>query len=344
MNDIIDYFRKKGMKNPLRSISLIKEAIEYTMLDLTGLIIFTEAASGEFIYTPIIAAMAKAKKVYAITADSKYCSKESVKNDTLLFAKLCGVEGKIEVVYDKKDLGKADIVTNLGFVRPIDKKTIDKMKSTAVIPYMCEAWEIRDKDVDIDYCKKKGIKIMGTNESYPGLEIFNFSGMLALKMLFDAGIEVFKSKIVILSKDKFGKVIYSALSKHSSKVILLKELNEKNIDFIRNMDVLFIADYTSKECFVGGGNKVLNGKKLRDLSENITVIQFAGLVETEDLRKNNIIYYPEYQVGSVRMGKTLAYLGPKPVISLHCSGLKVGEIMCKDNLDTNREKGLCQKI
>lgn len=52
---------------------------KFTKLDLNGLIVFTEAACGEFIYTPIIAAMAGAKKVYAITKDSKYASKDEVK-------------------------------------------------------------------------------------------------------------------------------------------------------------------------------------------------------------------------------------------------------------------------
>lgn len=72
--------------------------------------------------------MAGAKKVYAITKDSKYASKDEVKKKTMLFAELCDVVDKIEVVFDKRNINQADIVTNLGFVRPIDKETIDMMK------------------------------------------------------------------------------------------------------------------------------------------------------------------------------------------------------------------------
>lgn len=332
MNDnIITYFKENGIVNPLRSINLINKAIEFNKLDLQGLIVFTEAACGEFIYTPIIAAMAGAKKVYAITKDSKYATKEDVKKNTMLFAKLCGVKDKICVVFDKHNIREADIITNLGFVRPIDKNTIDMIKRDAVIPYMCEAWELRNEDVDIDYCKQKAIKVMGTNENYPGLDVFKFSGPLALKMLFDAGIEIYKSKIVIVSDDNFGKVIYDTLSKISSDVVLISNLNEQNYDLLGNVDAIIIADYTSDKCFIGKNTFGISSEKLKSLSHFVTVIQFAGIVDIDDLIENNINFYPDYKVGSFKMGKTLAYLGSKPIIDLHCAGLKVGEIMHKND-------------
>lgn len=345
MNDIIEYFKNKGIINLLRSINLIKQAIEFNVLDLSGLVVFTEAASGDFIYTPIIAAMAGAKMVYAITADSKYASKEEVEKDTMLFAKLCGVENKICIVFDKNKIKEADIVTNLGFVRPIDKDTINMMKKNSVIPYMCEAWEIRKDDVDIKYCKEKGIPVMGTNENYLGLDVFNFCGPLALKMLFDTGIEVYKSKIVIVSSDNFGQIIYNTLSKLSSDVLLIKNLNEEYHEFLRDSDALIIADYTSSMVFIEENASIIgiSGKKLKSLSNFITVVQFAGIVDIKDLIKNHINFYPNYQVGNFRMGKTLAYLGPKPIIDLHCAGLKVGELMCKNNENQITDE-LCQSI
>ncbi len=331
MNDnIITYFKENGMLNPRRSVNLINKAIDFNQLDLKGLIVFTEAASGEFIYTPIIAAMAGAKKVYAITKDSQYATKEEVKKNTMLFAELCGVKDKICVIFDKQKINKADIITNLGFVRPIDKQTIDMLKIDAVISCMCEAWEVRNEDVDIDYCKKKAINVMGTNENYPGLDVFEFSGPLALKMLFDAGIEIYKSKIIIVSGDDFGKVIYATLSKVSSDVVLVRNLNEENYSLLRDVDAIIIADYTSEKCFIGKNAFGISSEKLKSLSDFITVIQFAGIVDIDDLKKNNISFYPNYKVGNFRMGRTLAYLGPKPIIDLHCAGLKVGEIMHKN--------------
>lgn len=343
MNDKIEYLENKGYNNPLRSINLVERAIEFNQLNLSNLIVFTEAASNEFIYTPIIAAMAGAKKVYAIASTSKYAVKEEVAKDTLLFAELCGVNDKIEVVFDKERIKEADIITNLGFVRPINRETIDIMKKGAVIPYMCEAWEIREQDVDINYCKEKGISVMGTNENYLGLDVFNFSGMLSLKMLLDCGIEVYKSKIVILSSDKFGKVIYETLSLLCEDVALINDIDEDNEKILKNADALIVADYTSSISFIGKINSSITAKRLKQQSKFITVIQFAGIVDIDDLIENDITFYPKFQVGSFRMGKTLAYLGPKPIIDLHCAGLKVGELMHKNIYEAKNHK-LCQAI
>ncbi|MDU0322766.1 MULTISPECIES: hypothetical protein [Clostridium] len=346
MLNLIKYFKDLGMKNPLRSIKLINDAIRVTKLDLRELVVFTEAASGEFIYTPIIAAMAGAKKVYAIAGNSDYGSKEEIKKNTLLFAELCGVNEKIEVVFDKNNIKDADIITNLGFVRPIDKRTIDNMKENAVVPYMCEAWEVREGDVDIDYCRKKGIKVMGTNEDFEDLDVFNFTKPLIIKMLLDIGIEIYKSKIIILSNDKFGKVIEESLLNVGANAILLNEITEENLECIKCTDALIIADYTSKECFIGANNSVLNGKNLKKLCPYISIIQFAGLVDIEDLEANNIEYYPKKKVGSVRMGRTLAYVGAKPIIDLHSAGLKVGELMHNYNMESEflGEYDIMQKI
>lgn len=342
MDSINEYFIKGGIFNINRSIELIKKSINLNNLNLSGLSVFTEAASGDFIYTPIIAAMSGADMVYAITADSKYALKEEVKKNTMLLAKMCGVDNRIEVVFNKSNINKADIITNLGFVRPIDIETINLMKETAVIPYMCESWEVRENDVDISYCKQKGIKVMGTNENYKGLEVFSFSGPLAVKMLFDAGIEVLKSKIVIISNDNFGPIIYNTLLKLSCDVELINKLSEENYEKLRGIDALIIADYTSQDVIIGRDSPGISGEILKSLSDFVTIIQFAGIVDIEDLKQNNICFYPKHFVGRLRMGKTLAYLGPKPIIDLHCAGLKVGEIMAKSKYPILNE--LCQEI
>lgn len=67
----IDYLKQQGFKNPYRVRRLIEDAIKFNKLDLTNLVVFTEAASRNYVVTPIIAAMAGAK-VYAITSDSPY--------------------------------------------------------------------------------------------------------------------------------------------------------------------------------------------------------------------------------------------------------------------------------
>src|SRR5215510_4110888 len=51
--------------NPRRLLALMRGAIDRCSLDLSDLAVFTEAASGAYIVTPVLAAMAGAKHVFA---------------------------------------------------------------------------------------------------------------------------------------------------------------------------------------------------------------------------------------------------------------------------------------
>ena len=61
-----------------RAARLLRQAIADYGLDLSGLTVFTEAASGPYLHTPILAALAGAEKVYAQTANSAYASRRSI--------------------------------------------------------------------------------------------------------------------------------------------------------------------------------------------------------------------------------------------------------------------------
>lgn len=322
------------MVNPYRVKNLIFKAINGLQLDLSGLIVLTEAASRNYVVTPIIAALAKAEKVFAFTRDSVYGKAANVKEFTLKFAEFCGVDDKIDVLLEKSPeiINQADIITNLGFVRPIDQDFISAMKDTAVVSLMCEMWEFRKGDVDLEACYKKGVPVMGTNEEHPALKVFNFCGNLCLKLLFELQIEVYNSKIIIVSGDKFGKVIKKTLHANGANPYLVSELRtEPNRQFLADADAVIIADYTNQDTIIGS-NGHISPKDLFKFSPSVSVIQFAGKVNIKELQILGIPYFPKQRVGPFKMGITLADLGPKPVIDLHCAGLKVGETMYKAKL------------
>ena len=138
-------------------VSNIKKSISKFNLNLDGKVILTEAATGNYVVTPIIAAVSGAKKVYALAKDSKYGSIDEIKEQTYNLAKYFNIENKIEVIssLDCIDLQTVDILTNTGFLRPIDENIIDKLKTECVIPLMWETWEFRNSDLDIEACVKK---------------------------------------------------------------------------------------------------------------------------------------------------------------------------------------------
>lgn len=328
------------VNNRTRVLHVVKEAIKDFALNLTDLVIYTEAATGYPGYTPIIAAMARAKKVFAITKDSKYGSKEKVLDITYDLANAVGVEDKIKVVfdYDSDDIAQAGIITNTGFVRPIDRWMIESMKETAVVPLMFEAWEHRQEDVDLVACNENNIMVMGTDERDERLRMFEYLPYLCLKQLLNHDIEICDSKIVVVGEGvHFNHIISSRLMPlatcYQMNVFATSLVNKKLQEpYLKNVDAIIIADDKPRRLHIGEKGDI-TAKELKTLSPYITVLQLKGRIDRKDLDKYDIPYMPKEDRGAKHMGFTLNDLGPKPSIRLTVAGLKVGEAMARARLE-----------
>ncbi len=321
-----------------RAIRLIKRSIEVTQLDLSGLTVLTEVGSNHFMYTPIIAALAGAKKVYAWTKDTSYGNAQDIVNDCNNIIEQLNINGVIEFSINERpreQVSEANIITNLGFVRPIDKEFIDHMSPNAVISYMCEAWEIRPGDVDIKYLQLKKNKVAGTWENFPGLKIFDGCGYLITKLCFEAGFEIYQNDILIISNDHFGEAAFNSLKNLQPNNIVLSSIDNISTNIaLHQYDFIVIADYTSKEVIIGKYGKVSS-----DSINDSSIIHLCGNIDSTYCNERGIHLYPNKDGYKLRMTETLAYLGMKPLIDLHTAGLKVGE-----NLIKNIESDLNQLI
>ncbi len=341
----VELLREGGLANPRRAVSLIRDTIAALELDLSGLTVLTEAASGAYVVTPIIAAMAGAARVIAITRDSRFATAAEVVRQTRALEQLAGLKERVEI-HTARNLelfASADIVTNLGFVRPIDKNTISHMRAGTVVPLMCEAWEFRHGDVDLQACNTRGVHVLATNEDFPGVDVFAYSGWLCVKLLLAAGIELHKSRVVVVSSDRFGPVISRLLKRAGVEIRLAPRLLPS---LAQAADAIVIADYTRHDEIIGETGDV-RPADIHQLAPGVVVVQFAGRVDVAALGRCGVLVYPGQDLPSRRMAQTLAALGPRPVIELHAAGLKVGEIgitMRKGSKDSKRFDGLAQLL
>jgi hypothetical protein len=310
---------------------LIGEIIERLSLDLRGLVVLTEMGSGPYLYTPMIAALAGVSRVIALIKDSRYGTFEEISSHGQRIADLWGVRDQIEFPDSLRSdlIYQADIVTNLGFLRPIDAEFVSQMKPGAVVPYMREAWEYRPGDVDLQACRRHNIPIMGTNESARDLDIFSYSGLLALKMLFDAGLEVKDDHVLLISNDKFGDTIEQSLTACDAVVHRATTRNEADISQMTRLDAVLVATFSLDEIIIGSDGW-LKAEELKSVHPACIVISFAGNLDVESLTVQGIRCHPAVSAGAYRMTHTLGALGPKPVIDLHAAGLKVGELMWRE--------------
>jgi hypothetical protein len=330
---------KYTIKSFYRTSRLIRQAIGKFGLNLDDLTILTEAASGNYIFTPLIAALSGAKKVHAVTKDSRYAPAKQVIKNTFLLAESLGVRERIKIYTSLRPdiIQDADIITNLGFVRPIDKIFISHLKATAVIPLMYETWEYRKEDLDLAECRRKDIAVLGTNEKLDTLQTFGYIGNLAMKLAFELDIEVFNSNVIVVGGGHFGENAVNAFANAGANVINFRiaegdSLTGKRFkDELTRCDLIVFVEHQSKEVLLGDGGQ-LSVKELLKLNPGVSIAHVAGGVEEKAIRKAQIPYCPKDLAPAGYMSVTTAYLGPRPVIDLHTAGMKGGELLARGRL------------
>lgn len=325
-----------------RAVSIIRDTISELGLDLSGFEILTEVGSRNYLYTPIIAALAGAKKVNAWTRDSIYGSGDSIKDDCLALAAHLQIAERIHVEVNNRpfnQMGSADMVTNSGFVRPINKTFIDHLKRTAVVPLMYEAWEYRKEDVDGEYCNSRGIRLAGTWEGHPSIKVFEMVGTLCVKLALEAGYEISQNRILIWSDDSFGKEAYRALSLMDPKMIMLTCDVDELMAALPSLDFIFICDYDESRPYFGHGYSVFEISKILSLNDKVGIIHLYGDIDYDLLTRSGLTCFPRKNGKSNVMSETLGYLGLVPILKLQTAGFKVGEALLR-NIPTDLKQDI----
>lgn len=324
----------------MREREIAAEFIDRFGLDLSGLTVLTEAASGPYLATPLTAALAGAERVLALTADSSYASGSEVAEATAREAAAWGVSERIEVGFERSAewFGAADIVTNSGFVRPIDAEAVAAMKPTGVISLMWETWEFRSEDLDLDACRERGILVLGTDESGPPCDMRPYSGALALQLLAELGIEGPGARVVLLGgHETIGIPIAEALSEHGIEVAWFagedgarpyEELAAQLEEHARDYDALLVAEHEDPIRLLGPDGLVAPDA-LAERNPELRIGVIAGNVDPVALRASGLRHLPE----RIRPFGYESYethrLGARPVLELYIAGLKVGEAMAR---------------
>jgi len=323
-------------KNEGRCLCLVQKSIRKFDLNLSRLKVLTEAASGYYALTPLIAAMAGAERVYALTRDSRYGNAEAVSKLTMTLAKGWDIEDRIDVLVSREDarIGLADIITNLGFVRPLDAYFLGRLKRNVVIPLMFETWEYREGDLNLPECRKLGIPVLGTNEHHPDLRTFEYIGLVAMKLLFEIGIEVFRSNIIVMGSGEFAEQVILSLRAANATVTFLS--TEKEINFVsksawqslKEAEAVVVVEHQSHNMLIGKAG-LIKAEDLYDINPLLVVIHICGGVDQDALDAVHLRYHPTRFAPPGKMSVTTDCLGPKPLVDLHTAGLKVGEELAR---------------
>jgi hypothetical protein len=324
--------------DPRRLVRLMSAAAERCSLDLTGFTVLTEAASGAYVVTPVLAAIAGAQ-VWALAADTPYATSPELEAAAVELAEHAGVTGRVHLIREKTPevIGAADIVTNSGQVRPIDAAMVAQMKPTAVIPLMYESWEYRESDVDLETCRARNISVAGTNESHPAVDALAFVGVMALKQLHDAGVAVYRSRIALLCDNAFAPFIAQSLRSVGADVAEARQLSAEVL--VPPCDAVLFASRPSS----GKRLTIADARLIAEHVPGAVFVHYWGDVDFPALKAAGIPVWPPHPVRKGHMGVLPSAVGPEPVVRLQAGGLKVGELLARDLLQVPaKERALVQ--
>jgi hypothetical protein len=288
-------------------------------------VVLTEAATGAYVVTPVLAAMAGARRVFAMTRPTRYGSVEEVTAATSELARAAECDDRIEVVTEltPQIIAQADIVTNSGHVRPIDAKFISRMKPTAVIPLMYEAWECRAEDLDLPACRARGIPVAGTNERIPAVDVFSYLGVMAVKLLLDAGVSVYGSRVLLLCDNAFAPYIARGLTGAGAAVEMADGLSGSIGS--GPVDAVLVAMQPRKGPVVDADGAATIAARW----PGAVLAQYWGDVDRDAVAAAGVPIWPERAPGAGHMAILPSDIGPESIVRLQSGGLKVGEVLLR---------------
>jgi len=342
-------------------IDKLVRQVDAIQLDLKDRTVLTEAANGAYIVTPILAALAGAK-VYAYSKTTRYGTADEVFEGTRKLAE--SFKGSsLDIHYthqlDKKIISQADIITNSGHLRPLNEEMLMHAKDELAIPLMYESWEWREADMDIQYVRRRGFKIGATNERHPAVDVFNYLGDMALKQIFDAGICPYKNKFILLCNNDFGPFIAKLLARICDGLAVVdknenrEKYNQTEIDWIggfpdfrippkyKNAEAVIFTAYPFDRDWIGE-NTPVSMQQIQDQLSDPYILRYCGDLNETALKNNGIKFFPEH-VHSGHMGILPSAIGYDPIIRLQSGGLKVGELLLKNQINY-KETLLVEKI
>jgi hypothetical protein len=302
----------------------VGEAVQRCELDLTGVRVLTEAATGTYVVTPVLAALAGAE-VVAMTSASRYGTVAEVTAATMTLAGAVGVADRITITEerDPAHFAWADVVTNSGHLRPITGELAAAIAPGAVMPLMFEAWEIQAGrlDVDLDILLAKGVQIAGTNERHPHVDVFSFLGLMAVAQLADAGVSAYLGRIALVCDNPFDDFIVRGLKSAGAEVYSSASLD--GLIDAPHPDALIVAMRPT-------GDSVLSPAEIDQIAQrwpDVVVAQYWGDLDRAAFARAGLACWPVDAPGSGHMGVLPSRVGPEPIVRLQAGGLKVAQVL-----------------
>ena len=306
---------------PETMLESIERRINVLDLDLSGLQVVTEAATGAYASTAVIAALAGARVHACARHTRNHGSAAEAIAATRHLAGMAGVEDRIVFceAISAPVLRNCDILTNSGRIRPITGDMVERLPPQAVIALMFEAWEFRDADLDLQACRERGVRIAAVNERHADVAVFPFLGPLLVCLLRDAGMRAAGKRIAVLCDNPFADFLVRGLVEAGASASLFEGVSALPKG---EWDAVVLSLLPRDEPLGVDPLKAIAAK-----APGALLAQFWGDVDRPVAKALGFAICPEAEPGRGHMGILLNRLGHEPIVRLQAGSLKAAEIV-----------------
>jgi len=323
-------------------LRLTRQAIAARRLDLSGLRVLTEAGVGYHRAAAVLAALAGAAEVYAVSRDSARTARRDAEAQTEHLARAAEVLRRVRLVPTRlhAPLAEVDVVTDLPGVRPIDESILRNLSGTAVVTLMHGVANWRPADVDIPGCRRSGIAVAGLDEEAVGL--LRYAPLTVLHALGELGVEAAGGVVAVAGAGRRYPYVVRALAQLGTRVLVAAPESAGRVGLyggekigdalaepsalgrLAEADALVLAPELPEERLLGPGTP-LDAGAVAQTALHLAVVCDGAEAEARALAEAGLRVWPSRRAGAAAVDDLL----PRPVIETLAAGLKVGEVMAR---------------
>lgn len=313
-------------------IDAIRECIGTLQLDLDGQVVVTGAGFGSEAITATAAALAGARRVFALTAErKKHARSPATSWDALDLATDAGHSARLEILrrMHPHHWNDVDILVSCPRTLPISRSTVEYLRPNSVVALMAEPWELSPEMVDLNACSEMQVKVAAPNLEHPSINLHPDLARLCCRLLHDAGINARDTRIALLCDTPCRRYIEDALIEQGARVtvfahpqMLLPEMWDAVVVALRP------AEKPSMD---------INGlARVFEAAHGSLLIQFSGEIDRLAARYFGLRVWPPRKPARGQLGVSSEILGWHPTIRRLVGGLKAAE-MARRGADLRRD-------
>lgn len=313
----------KNQKNK----ELIFQSIAKYNLNLEGYNVLVPVLEKEPLLLGVIAGMAGAKNVYVFNPKLNINEKQNA------------VPGEFN--FDLHLLGSLppEILPNLNVILKNNKVPLKKEKSNclplrdiAVSVFPENMDFLNPQDPDLEVLAEKKIPVVRHNPDDQRLDIYQQFANIIIKRCHYMGIDVFRSKILLVGHGNFLNTTLGILKSLSSMVYVcntgLPFDQSYILKHLKDIDLIIAMDYPLKGHQIVGSKGLVQIGDIVDLCPFVRILQVSGEVETGSLKMGGVRYYPA-EIIQENLNLSIYELGERGLVELGVNCLKLAETHLK---------------